>query len=145
LYAAEEVYEYPMVDQEPLPFWTQGRITLLGDAAHPMMPRGSNGAAQAIIDAATLAAALSASADPQPALKSYETQRLAATSGVVIANRSISPDAILNVIEERTGGKAFDRIEDVISHEELVEWQERYKTVAGFAARDLQRPREVLP
>jgi 5-methylphenazine-1-carboxylate 1-monooxygenase len=145
LHAAEEVYEYPMVDQEPLPFWTQGRITLLGDAAHPMMPRGSNGAAQAIIDASTLAAALSASADPQPALKNYEAQRLAATSGVVIANRSISPDAILNVIEERTGGKAFDRIEDVISHEELVEWQERYKAVAGFAARDLQRPSEVLP
>jgi len=145
LHAAEEVYEYPMVDQEPLPFWTQGRITLLGDAAHPMMPRGSNGAAQAIIDASTLAAALSACADPQPGLKNYEAQRLAATSGVVIANRSISPDAILNVIEERTGGKAFDRIEDVISHEELVEWQERYKAVAGFAARDLQRPREALP
>ena len=145
LHGAEEVYEYPMVDQEPLPFWTQGRITLLGDAAHPMMPRGSNGAAQAIIDATTLAAVLSASADPRPALKRYETQRLAATSGVVIANRSISPDAILNVIEERTGGKTFDRIEDVISHEELVEWQERYKEVAGFAARDLQRPREELP
>jgi hypothetical protein len=88
---------------------------------------------------------LSASADPRPALKNYEAQRLAATSGVVIANRSISPDAILNVIEERTGGKTFDRIEDVISHEELVEWQERYKEVAGFAARDLQRPREELP
>ena len=145
LHGAEEVYEYPMVDQEPLPFWTQGRITLLGDAAHPMMPRGSNGAAQAIIDATTLAAVLSVSADPRPALTRYETQRLAATSGVVIANRSISPDAILNVIEERTGGKTFDRIEDVISHQELVEWQERYKTVAGFAARDLQRPREVLP
>ena len=140
LHAAEEVYEYPMVDQEPLPFWTQGRVTLLGDAAHPMMPRGSNGAAQAIIDTAALAAALAASADPRPALKSYETQRLAATSGVVIANRSISPDAILNVIEERTGGKAFDRIDDVISREELIEWQERYKAVAGFAARDLQRP-----
>ncbi len=145
LRAAEEVYEYPMVDQEPLPFWTRGRITLLGDAAHPMMPRGSNGAAQAIIDASTLAAALSASADPQPALKHYEAQRLAATSGVVIANRSISPDAILNVIEERTGGKAFERIEDVISHGELVGWQERYKEVAGFAARDLQRPDEVPP
>ncbi len=145
LRAAEEVYEYPMVDQEPLPFWTQGRMTLLGDAAHPMMPRGSNGAAQAIIDATALAAALAASADPRPALKHYETQRLAATSGVVIANRSISPDAILNVIEERTGGKVFERIEDVISREELIDWQERYKAVAGFAARDLQRPPETMP
>ncbi len=57
LRAADAVYEYPMVDQDPLPFWTADRITLLGDAAHPMMPRGSNGAAQAIIDATTLAAA----------------------------------------------------------------------------------------
>jgi 2-polyprenyl-6-methoxyphenol hydroxylase-like FAD-dependent oxidoreductase len=144
LHAAEEIYEYPMVDQEPLPFWTEGRITLLGDAAHPMMPRGSNGAAQAIIDAATLATALSASPDPRPALKNYEAQRLTATSSVVLANRSISPDAILNVIEERTGGKAFERIEDVISQQELIEWQERYKAVAGFAARDLQRPSETV-
>jgi 2-polyprenyl-6-methoxyphenol hydroxylase-like FAD-dependent oxidoreductase len=139
LCGAEEIYEYPMVDQDPLPFWTQGRITLLGDAAHPMMPRGSNGAAQAIIDATTLANALATSADARPALKHYEDQRRPATSGVVMANRSISPDAILNVIEERTGGKPFERIEDVISTEELVEWQERYKAVAGFAARDLQR------
>jgi 2-polyprenyl-6-methoxyphenol hydroxylase-like FAD-dependent oxidoreductase len=140
LRGAKEVYEYPMVDQDPLPFWTEGRVTLLGDAAHPMMPRGSNGAAQAIIDATTLAKLLSESADPRRALKAYEDQRLAATSSVVIANRGISPDAILNVIEARTGGKPFENIGDVISHAELVEWQERYKAVAGFAARDLQRP-----
>ena len=139
LRAAEEIYEYPMVDQDPLPFWTQGRITLLGDAAHPMMPRGSNGAAQAIIDATALAKELAKSPDAGVALKRYEELRRPATSGIVMANRSISPDAILNVIEERTGGKSFERIEDVISREELVEWQERYKAVAGFAARDLQR------
>jgi 2-polyprenyl-6-methoxyphenol hydroxylase-like FAD-dependent oxidoreductase len=138
---AEEIYEYPMVDQDPLTFWTEGRVTLLGDAAHPMMPRGSNGAAQAIIDATTLASLLSSTPDWQAALKAYENQRLPVTSGVVMANRGISPDAILNVIDERTGGKPFEKIEDVISHEELVEWQERYKAVAGFAARDLQRPR----
>ncbi len=139
LRGAEEVYEYPMVDQDPLPFWTNGRLTLLGDAAHPMMPRGSNGAAQAIIDATTLANLLALSNDPRDALKSYEDQRLAATSGVVMANRGMSPDAILNVIEERTGGKPFEKIEDVISREELIEWQDRYKALAGFAARDLQR------
>jgi 2-polyprenyl-6-methoxyphenol hydroxylase-like FAD-dependent oxidoreductase len=139
LRGADEVYEYPMVDQDPLPFWTDGRLTLLGDAAHPMMPRGSNGAAQAIIDATTLATLLASSADPCDALISYEKQRLAATSGVVMANRGMSPDAILNVIEERTGGKPFENIEDVISREELVEWQDRYKALAGFAARDLRR------
>lgn len=145
LRAADEIYEYPMVDQDPLPFWTKGRITLLGDAAHPMMPRGSNGAAQAILDAITLAGLLASSADPREALKAYEAERLPATSGVVLANRGMSPDAILNVIEERTHGRPFEKIEDVISHAELVDWQERYKAVAGFTASSLRNDEPVLP
>lgn len=138
LRAADSVYEYPMIDQDPLPFWTQGRITLLGDAAHPMMPRGSNGAAQAIIDATTLARLLAKVDDAQDALKQYETQRLKATGDVVLANRGIAPDAIIRVVEERTGGKPFERIEDVISHEDLVQWQERYRQVAGFSSDKLK-------
>jgi 2-polyprenyl-6-methoxyphenol hydroxylase-like FAD-dependent oxidoreductase len=137
LRAADSVYEYPMIDQDPLPFWTQGRITLLGDAAHPMMPRGSNGAAQAIIDATTLAQLLADGGDAQEALKRYEAKRLKATGDVVLANRGIAPDAIIRVVEERTGGKPFDRIEDVISHEDLVQWQERYRQVAGFSSNKL--------
>ncbi len=137
LRAADAVYEYPMVDQDPLPFWTADRVTLLGDAAHPMMPRGSNGAAQAIIDATTLAGLLAAGPDRPAALKAYEAQRLQATANVVLANRGIPPDAIIRVVEERTGGKPFARIEDVISRDELVQWQERYRKVAGFAAEDL--------
>ena len=138
LRAADSIYEYPMIDQDPLPFWTQGRITLLGDAAHPMMPRGSNGAAQAIIDAATLAALLAGCADPQDALAQYEDRRLKATGDVVLANRGIAPDAIIRVVEERTGGKPFTNIEDVISREDLVAWQERYRQVAGFDAEALK-------
>ena len=145
LRAADEIYEYPMVDQDPLSFWSRGRISLLGDAAHPMMPRGSNGAAQAIIDAVTLAGLLAGAADASAALKAYEAERLPATSSVVIANRGMSPDAILNVIEERTEGLPFDRIEDVISHDELVDWQERYKAVAGFAASSLRKDEAVAP
>jgi 2-polyprenyl-6-methoxyphenol hydroxylase-like FAD-dependent oxidoreductase len=139
LRAADAIYEYPMVDQDPLPFWTAGRVTLLGDAAHPMMPRGSNGAAQAIIDATTLAALLGGASDPRAALKEYEAKRLKATANVVLANREIAPDAILRVVEERTGGRPFARIEDVISQQELVEWQERYRKVAGFSAQDLKK------
>ncbi len=135
--AADAVYEYPMIDQDPLPFWTDGRITLLGDAAHPMMPRGSNGSAHAIIDATTLAGLLATEDDPRAALKLYEARRLQATGNVVLANREIAPDAILRVVEERTGGKPFQRIEDVISVRELEEWQARYKKVAGFAREDL--------
>ena len=128
-----------MIDQDPLPFWTQGRVSLLGDAAHPMMPRGSNGSAHAIIDATTLAALLAGGADPVAALTAYEAQRLQATSDVVLANRQIAPDAILRVVEERTGGQPFERIEDVISPEELDQWQARYKKVAGFSLDDVGR------
>lgn len=136
--AAEAVYEYPMIDQDPLPFWSQGRVTLLGDAAHPMMPRGSNGSAHAIIDATTLAKSLARHADPCAALQEYEAVRMPATSSVVLANREIAPDAILRVVQERTGGKPFQRIEDVISAQELEQWQDRYRKVAGFAREDLQ-------
>lgn len=142
LRAADVILEYPMVDQDPLRFWTAGRITLLGDAAHPMMPRGSNGAAQAIIDANTIAVLLSGGDDPLAALKEYESKRLKATGDVVIANRSQAPDAILRVVEERTGGKRFDHINDVISQTELVAWQDRYRKLAGFSAEDLQSPRK---
>ncbi|WP_233809579.1 flavin-dependent oxidoreductase [Paraburkholderia sp. HP33-1] len=138
LRAADSIFEYPMVDQEPLPFWSQGRVTLLGDAAHPMMPRGSNGAAQAIIDAITLADLLAESSDPVAALEEYESRRLDATSKIVLANRQISPDAILRVVEERTGGKRFSAIEDVLSQEEFEQWQIRYRRVAGFTHEDLQ-------
>jgi len=138
--AAEAVYEYPMIDQDPLPFWTEGRVTLLGDAAHPMMPRGSNGAAQAIIDATTLSRLLVQHEDPRAALKEYEQLRLKATSDVVLANRKISPDGLLEVVNERTGGKPFERLEDVITEQEIIEWQARYKKIAGFSLDDLRRP-----
>ncbi|MGF6175323.1 flavin-dependent oxidoreductase [Ensifer sp. 4252] len=138
LRGAKVILEYPMIDQDPLSHWTEGRITLLGDAAHPMMPRGSNGSAQAIIDANTLAAELAAGTDPRDALRAYEAKRLPATSSVVMANRGQAPDAILRVVEERTGGRPFAKIDDVISQEELVEWQENYRKLAGFRAQDLK-------
>src|SRR5262249_54772754 len=91
--AADSVLEFPMVDQDPLPRWSFGRVTLLGDAAHPMVPRGSNGAGQAILDAGTLTAALLAHDDAVAALASYEQQRLEATARIVLTNRSNPPDA----------------------------------------------------
>ncbi|MBO9513148.1 MAG: flavin-dependent oxidoreductase [Variovorax sp.] len=139
LRAADSIYEYPMVDQDPLPFWTDGRITLLGDAAHPMMPRGSNGAAQAILDGLALAPLLRADQNWPSVLKEYETLRLKATGDVVLANREIAPDAVLRVVHERSGGRPFEKIEDVISQDELIDWQERYRKVAGFSADALKR------
>ena len=129
---AATILEVPMVDQDPLPWWTQGRVTLLGDAAHPMYPRGSNGAGQAILDARHLSDALAAYGDPSAALAAYEASRLPATAQIVRMNRSNPPDAILREVYERTGDRPFARIEDVIGHDELVAISDRYKRVAGF-------------
>jgi len=130
--SADAIFEYPMVDQDPLPRWTFGRLTLLGDAAHPMYPRGANGAAQAILDARALTEALKNSADPAAALKVYEDQRLPATSEVVLANRRAPPDKILQEVYRRTGDKPFRHIDDVISREELAALSESYKRIAGY-------------
>jgi 2-polyprenyl-6-methoxyphenol hydroxylase-like FAD-dependent oxidoreductase len=130
--AADRILEFPMVDQDPLPWWTQGRVTLLGDAAHPMVPRGSNGAGQAILDARCLADRLAAGGDARAALATYEAERLPATTQVVLENRRNPPDAIIREVVERTGDRPFARIEDVISREELERMSERYKRVAGF-------------
>ncbi len=138
LRAAEMVLEYPMVDKDPLARWTHGRVTLLGDAAHPMVPRGSNGAGQAILDARALAEELSNAAPPQ-ALAAYEAKRLAPTSNVVLENRRNPPDAILREIYERTGDKPFGRVDEVISQAELREMSERYKRVAGYDRDALKR------
>jgi len=131
--AAESILEFPMVDQDPLPWWSRGRVTLLGDAAHPMYPRGSNGAGQAILDARALADKLPQYLDADTALAAYEAERLPLTAEVVRMNRTDPPDAILREAWQRTGDKPFDRIEDVISREELAALSDRYKRVAGLA------------
>jgi 2-polyprenyl-6-methoxyphenol hydroxylase-like FAD-dependent oxidoreductase len=136
--AAEVVLEYPMVDKDPLPAWTSGRVTLLGDAAHPMYPRGSNGAGQAILDARALAESLSKCSDQVTALKDYESRRLGPTSNVVLENRRNPPDAILREVYERTGDRRFESIEGVITQEELKGLSERYKRVAGYDKGALQ-------
>ena len=135
---ADSVLEFPMVDQDPLPRWSFDRITLLGDAAHPMVPRGSNGAGQAILDARALTRALREHADPVAALAAYENQRLEATTKIVLTNRTNPPDAILREVFERTGDRPFKTIDDVISRNELVGLSEAYKRIAGFSKEALR-------
>jgi 2-polyprenyl-6-methoxyphenol hydroxylase-like FAD-dependent oxidoreductase len=139
--AAEVVLEYPMVDKDPLPAWSFGRVTLLGDAAHPMYPRGSNGAGQAILDAQCLASRLGESHDIAAALKAYEGERLRPTAEVVLANRRIPPDAILREIFERTGDRPFRRIDEVISPQELKAISDRYKSIARYDKQSIQGDR----
>jgi 5-methylphenazine-1-carboxylate 1-monooxygenase len=136
--ASDSVLEFPMVDQDPLPRWTFGRVTLLGDAAHPMVPRGSNGAGQAILDARALTSTLLENDNPMDALASYEKQRLDATTRIVLTNRTNPPDAILREVFERTHDKPFQAIDDVISRDELVALSEGYKRIAGYSKEALR-------
>ena len=136
---AEEVLEYPMVDRDPLPFWSRGRVTLLGDAAHPMYPRGSNGAGQAILDARVLAGCLKRDPRTVEALKDYDERRRRAVNELVLMNRTNPPDAILREVWQRSGDKPFARIEDLISAGELAAMSESYKRIAGFDRDGLAR------
>lgn len=130
---------YPMVDRDPVPTWTFGRVTLLGDAAHPMYPRGSNGAGQAIIDGRVLAERLHEMGVGPAALRAYDKERVPKTAEVVLRNRTNPPDAILREVHIRSGGKPFKDIYDVISEEELREISASYKRVAGFHQEQLMQ------
>ena len=129
--AADAIYEYPCVDRDPLARWTFGRMTLLGDAAHPMYPMGSNGASQAILDAKALAQALASQPDIERALAAYEAARRPATADIVLANRRQGPSEIQTIVEQRAPN-GFDNIEAVLSRAERAAIAERYKRMAGF-------------
>lgn len=130
--ASDKVFEYPMVDRNPLEHWTVGRVSLMGDAAHAAYPVGSNGAGSAIIDARKLGRAfLEAGLTPE-ALERYESEMRPVTTKVVLTNRVAGPDQILDVVEERCGG-TFGNIEEVISSQELAAHAQRYKAIAGYA------------
>jgi 2-polyprenyl-6-methoxyphenol hydroxylase-like FAD-dependent oxidoreductase len=125
-------WEYPMCDRDPLPYWSRGRVTLLGDAAHPMYPIGSNGAAQAILDTESLANAIAGENSPEQALARYESERRPATGAIVLANRGNGPDQVMQLAEERAP-EGFKDIHDVIPQAELEAIAARYKQTAGFA------------
>lgn len=133
---SEQIFEYPMCDRDPLPRWSHGPITLLGDAAHPMYPRGSNGAAQAMLDAEALAHQLKTK-PIEPALAAYDDERRPAANAVVLRNRTAPPDLIIETVHKRTGGKPFARIEDVISDAELREIASSYRRTSGSDAERL--------
>ena len=128
---AETIYQYPMVDRDPLPTWDFGRVTLLGDAAHPMYPVGSNGASQAIIDARVLARELALQPSIEPAVAAYDAARRPATAAVVQANRKVGPEQCMELVEQRAPN-GFTNLDDIISQRELEEISRSYKRTAGF-------------
>jgi len=140
-----EIFEFPMIDRDPLPRWSFGRVTLLGDAAHPMYPIGANGASQAILDAAALARALTGvqAKDLPAALTAYQDARLEPANRVVLANRQAGPEQVLDIADARITGPQ-DRIDDLIGREELEAVARRYRSLAGFTRSDDTRNDDTL-
>ncbi|MBC5784635.1 flavin-dependent oxidoreductase [Ramlibacter sp. USB13] len=145
LRGASEIFEYPMIDRDPVPTWVDGRVALLGDAAHVMYPVGSNGASQAIVDARVLGAAMVEHGVGAEALQAYDRKLCADISALVLRNRGSGPFGLLGLVDERCGG-VFDDIDQVIPAAEREAYMARYKAAAGFAMEALNAaPPTIAP
>ena len=145
LRGAKDIFEYPMIDRDPVPTWVDGRVALLGDAAHVMYPVGSNGASQAIVDARVLGAQLIAHGVGPQALRAYDDKLCKDISALVLRNRGSGPFGLLGLVDERCGG-VFDHIDDVLPREEREGFMARYKAAAGFAIETLNAaPPTIAP
>lgn len=145
LRGADDIWEYPMIDRDPVPTWHDGRAILMGDAAHPMYPTGSNGASQAIVDARVLGARLIEHGIGPDALAAFDAQLCEPVSKLVLRNRGAGPFGLLNMIDDRCGG-TFDNIDDVIPPAERAEFMAGYKAAAGFAIEALNAaPPTIAP
>jgi 2-polyprenyl-6-methoxyphenol hydroxylase-like FAD-dependent oxidoreductase len=140
---AEHVLQLPNVDRDPIPRWSFGRVTLIGDAAHPMQPVGAQAGSQAIVDGRALAAALVGHRDPVEALAAYQDQRIAAMNDLIIRNRNLGLEAILQIAEERAPG-GFKQIHDVLSKDELESTAINFKKAAGFDVETVNSRESVL-
>lgn len=129
--ATQDVFLFPDVDRDPLPQWSFGRVTMVGDAAHPMLPVGAQAGSQAIVDGRVLAAALARFADPAEALRNYERERMDAMNGMILRNRRLGPEAVMQLAEERAPD-GFSDISAVLSTAELTEASISFKRAAGF-------------
>ena len=145
LRGAKEVFEYPMIDRDPVPTWVDGHVALLGDAAHVMYPVGSNGASQAIVDARVLGASMLSHGVTPAALRAYDERLCADISALVLRNRGAGPFGLLGLVDERCGG-VFDDIEQVVPAAEREAYMARYKAAAGFAIETLNAaPSTIAP
>jgi 2-polyprenyl-6-methoxyphenol hydroxylase-like FAD-dependent oxidoreductase len=136
--ATREFWEYPTCDRDPLPYWSSGRVTVLGDAAHPMYPVGSNGASQAILDARCIADALARAEHPRQALIAYERQRLPMTADIVASNRRGGPEGVIDAVEQ-IAPQGFSNLDAILSYDSREAIVRGYASKAGFAARVVTR------
>ncbi len=142
--AADGAFENPMIDRDPVPTWRDGPVVLLGDAAHPMYPTGSNGGSQAIVDARVLGAAMLEHGVTPAALEAFDAKLCGPVSQLVLRNRGAGPFGLLNLVEERCGG-TFDHIDDVIPPAERAAFMAAYKAAAGLAIESLNRAPRTIP
>jgi 2-polyprenyl-6-methoxyphenol hydroxylase-like FAD-dependent oxidoreductase len=141
---ARYCFEYPLVDRDPLPRWTFGRVTLLGDAAHPMYPIGSNGSSQAILDARVLTREIAARGETPAALEAYEAERRPATTQLVLLNRGNGPEQVMQLVEQRAPN-GYNVVTEVLSQQELEGIAANYKRVAGFQVDALNAKPPIVP
>lgn len=139
---ASAIFEFPMVDRNPVDSWVFGNVVLLGDAAHPMYPIGSNGASQAILDAACIRNMLQKHTDPGAAFAAFDAERRPKAAAIVLANRGNGPEQVMQMAEQRAPG-GFTDIENVIPHDELQAIADRYKQIAGFDKDTINQSRQV--
>ena len=130
IHHTERIYEFPLYDRDPHRQWTFGRVSLLGDAAHPMIPVSSNGAAQAILDARALAWALAKANDPMAGLMDYEDERLEKANRVVLASRANGPDQVLEIAREQCPEDA-EYVHDYIPQQNLQQIINTFKLATG--------------
>jgi 5-methylphenazine-1-carboxylate 1-monooxygenase len=141
---ATDIYEYPMIDRDPIPTWQDGNVILLGDAAHVMYPVGSNGASQAIVDARVLGVKITIHGVNNEALSAYDKDLCTEISALVLRNRGSGPFEILSMVDKRCDG-TFDNIDDVITPDELSEFMRNYKMAAGYAKESLNDAAPLIP
>jgi 2-polyprenyl-6-methoxyphenol hydroxylase-like FAD-dependent oxidoreductase len=140
-----DIYTFPLVDRDPVAGWSFGRVTLLGDAAHPMQPIGGQAGSQAILDARALTRALSEASDPAAALLRYDGERRPAMNDVILRNRSLGPEAAMQLAEDRAPN-GFERINEVISRRELDAIVTSFAAAAGLEVETVNsRPSYILP
>lgn len=141
---ADSIFENPMIDRDPVPTWRDGPVLLLGDAAHPMYPTGSNGGSQAIVDARHLGALMVEHGVTPEALAAYDAKLCEPISKLVLRNRGAGPFGLLNLVDERCGG-TFDDIDDVIPPQERAEFMAGYRAAAGLAIEQLNNAPPTIP
>lgn len=134
--ATRQIFEFPVNDRDPIDQWTFGQVTLLGDAAHPLIPVSSNGAVQAILDGRSLAYALASHDKPIDGLRAYEEDRLEKANSVVRASRENGPDEVLEIVKDRCPD-GQSNIYDYVPLEELQQIIDDFKERAGFGIESL--------